>query len=161
MPSPADLSVEVLIEEGVTPPDGLSLASMTSLARHVLLEERMTGEWQIGVQFLDDEAMQQAHLDYMGIDSPTDIMTFPYEEDGFGDVPGFDEAERVQGGDLMISVDRAADHALDAGWSTEAELRFLLIHGILHILGWDDLSDEDRARMLERQAVLLDSWSGT
>jgi len=155
MPSPADLSVEILIDEGSVPPAGIDEASLSSLASHVLAAEGMIGEWQIGVQFLDDQAMQQAHLEYMGIDEPTDIMTFPYEDEPFG---GMSDEEAVQGGDLMISVDRAADHARDADWSTTDELRFLLIHGILHILGWDDLTDEDRARMLDRQATLLASW---
>lgn len=160
MPSPDDLSVDVLIEEDVAPPEGLSGASLSSLARHVLVEEGMSGEWQIGVRFLDDAAMQQAHREYMGIDEPTDIMTFPYEDAPFGEIPVETDEELVKGGDLMISVDRAADHARDAGWSTVEELRFLLVHGILHILGWNDLTDDDRARMLARQSALLTSWDG-
>lgn len=159
MPSPGKLSVEVLVDERVALPAGLSEASLSSLARHVLGEEGETGDWQIGVLLIDDASMQQAHLEFMGIDSPTDIMTFPYEEVSFDDLAGLTDVSDIRGGDLMISVERAADHARDAGWSTADELRFLLIHGILHLLGWDDQTDDDRARMLERQAALLESWS--
>lgn len=157
MLSPADLSVEVLVDEASPLPDAVTVSSLESLARHVLSEEAVSGEWQIGIQFLDDPAMQRAHAEYMGLDSPTDIMTFPYEDESLDAFPG---EESVQGGDLMISVDRAAEHAVDAGWSTVDELRFLLIHGILHILGWDDLADDDRTRMLKRQSELLNSWAG-
>lgn len=156
MPSRDDLWVEIVIDDEAPLPESLTVASLTSLAHHVLSEEGMAGDWQVGVRFLDDSTMQKAHLDYMGIDTPTDIMTFPYDDAAFGELVN---EEAVQGGDLMISVDRAADHARDEGWSTAEELRFLVIHGLLHILGWDDPTDDERARMLERQADLLESWS--
>lgn len=161
MPSPADLNVHISIDGDPHSPEGLSEAVISSLAQHILAEEGKSGVWQFGIQFVDDPTMQHAHDQFMGIDSPTDIMTFPYEDDPMDyEIPGLEDGEMIQqGGDLMISMDRAADHARDARWSTRKELEFLIVHGILHILGWDDESDDDRSRMLERQSILLESGS--
>lgn len=160
MPSPADLTVDVIVSADADVPAGVTEEAIASLARHVLAAEGASGDWQFGVQFIDDRAMQQAHADFMGIDTPTDIMTFPYEDDGFDLTPEVGDEMAERGGDLMISVDRAAAHAEEAGWTTGQELWFLVIHGILHILGWDDATDVDRGRMLDRQAELLASWPG-
>lgn len=164
MPLPTDLQVEVTIDAEVSLPAGLDIPVLTSLVRHVLRAEDQTGEWQVGIRFVDDPTMQRAHVEFMGIDSPTDIMTFPYEVDEFGFDFDFEfdmdagPGNGEQGGDLLISVDRAADHAGDAGWDTRQEILFVVIHGVLHILGWDDLTEDDRAAMLARQHVLLHEW---
>lgn len=158
MPSPARLQVDATIDSEVELPPVMTVDAITSLAHHVLVSEGMSGAWQFGVRFVDDPTMQAAHADFMGIDTPTDIMTFPYEDDGFDLVPVDDEVLAEQGGDLMISIDRAAEHASEAGWDTSRELFFLVCHGVLHVLGWNDASDEDRARMLDRQTQLLSSW---
>jgi len=158
MPSEAEPRVEVTIDAEIPLPVGLDIPVLTSLVRHVLRAEEQSGAWQVGIRFVDDPTMQRAHVEFMGIDSPTDIMTFPYEVDEF-DFDLDDEAGMgEQGGDLLISVDRAADHARDAGWDTRQEILFVVVHGVLHILGWDDLTGDDRADMLARQQVLLDEW---
>lgn len=144
---------QIVIERQVETPAELSDAAIHSLVSHALKAEGVDEPWELGIQFMDDDSMQAAHVEYMDIDEPTDIMTFPYSDDD--DVWGGDEV----GGDLMISVDRAAANAEDAGWSLADELSFLIIHGVLHLLGWDDHSDEDRARMLARQREILDSWT--
>ncbi|MCA9832797.1 MAG: rRNA maturation RNase YbeY [Thermomicrobiales bacterium] len=142
----------VTIEIDAPLPADFGIDSVHQLITHILQTEEVEEPWQIGIQFVDDPTMQSAHVEYMGIDGPTDIMTFPYadEEDVWGD----SEA----GGDLMISVDRAAANAADAGWSTANELHFLIAHGLLHLLGWDDHYPADREAMLARQHALLASW---
>jgi probable rRNA maturation factor len=110
------------------------------------------GSWQISILFTTDERIQAMHAEFMGIDTPTDIMTFPYEVDEF-DPPGF--ANR--GGDLVISVETAAANAVEAGWSTAEELRYLVLHGLLHLLGWSDSTDEEREAMLRQQDALMTS----
>lgn len=158
MRSPGDVHVEIVVDAMVDLPTGVTNAAMASFVRHVLLAEGMTGSWQFGVRFVDDETMRQAHAAFMGVDTPTDIMTFPYEDED-DDLAAADPAAPAErGGDMMISVHRAAEHAGEAGWGTDLELFFLICHGVLHILGWDDATDEDRAGMLERQAALLSEW---
>ena len=84
----------------------------------------------------------------MGIDTPTDIMTFPADE----------SAGEHQGGELAISVDHARTQAVAWGHSPGEEIAFLVVHGLLHLLGWRDDTDEQRQRMLDRQHELFDRW---
>lgn len=146
----------VMTADDVPLPDEVSEDRIASLVQHILTAEEASGAWSLGIRFVDDPEMQRMHRDFMDLDSPTDIMTFPHEEPGW---PGADSDDASQGGDLVISVDRAADHARDAGWDHAQELWFLIVHGILHLLGWDDHDDTDRAAMLARQRDLVDAWA--
>lgn len=125
----------------------LDMATTIALIERALTAEAVTGEWSFAVRFVDDDEIARLHEQYMDDPSPTDIMTFPYDED-------------EPGGDIVISVDSARVHAADAGWPVEQELQFLVLHGVLHVLGWDDATDDDRAAMLERQRAILEA-SGT
>lgn len=145
---------ELTMESDVELPASLSETQVLSLISTVLEAESVEESWQVGIQFVDDPTMQAAHVEFMDIDEPTDIMTFPYSSDDGEDIWGDDQA----GGDLMISVDRARANAIDAGWSEPNELYFLITHGILHLLGWDDHSEADRDAMLARQHELLQLW---
>lgn len=160
MPSPADPEPLITVQAESAVPPGISEQALASLVAHILRKEGVDAPWEMGIQFVDDPTMQAAHAEFMGIDEPTDIMTFPYEDEdeGFaGGSPDWDSGS-AQGGDLMISVDTAAENARAAGWSLDDELRFLVAHGVLHLLGWDDASDAHRTAMLSRQAELLSSW---
>ena len=152
MPGEA-LTVDVTVDADVPVPSGIDGASIASLAEFALAEEAATGSWEVSFLFTSDDAIQRMHLEFMDLDSPTDIMTFPYESDDF--MPG---AIGGRGGDVVISVDTARENATDAGWTLADELQFLVLHGILHLLGWDDPDAEQRAEMLARQSVLLDGW---
>lgn len=149
------VSVDLQLASDVEVPEAASAAALTGLIRHVLDEEGARGEWSIAIQFTSDAEIQRMHRDFMGSDSPTDIMTFPYD--------GSDEAfpgviDDVTGGDLVISVDRARENAESAGWPTGDELLFLVTHGVLHLLGWNDHTDAERDAMLTRQHELLQAW---
>lgn len=133
-------------------PEAITEESVLSLLTHVLETEGVSEPWELAIQFVDDPTMQAAHVEFMDIDEPTDIMTFPYsdEDDVWGD--------SQFGGDLIISVDRARSHAHYVDWREEDEIFFLIVHGILHLLGWDDHTEDDRTKMLAHQQELLDSW---
>ena len=159
MRSPEPVSVSVTVEADTTLPVDITEEALAALVHHVLTEEGQGGAWEIGIRFVDDPTMQRAHREFMGIDTPTDIMTFPYGGEAFDELPGAGAPGIISsGGDLLISTDRAAEHARDAGWDTSSELRFLVCHGVLHLLGWDDATDEQRAAMLGRQFALLEGF---
>ena len=160
MPSPASPTPLVTLQSDVVLPPEVTEDALASLAGHILFRENMIGEWELVVHVVDDETMQSAHDEFMGIDAPTDIMTFPYAEEGddFGPDASGEWHGDVAGGDLMISIDTAAENAAAAGWSTAEELFFLVAHGVLHLVGWDDQSADDRRVMLERQAELISEW---
>lgn len=120
-------------------------ARLGDLAASVLTAEGVTGSWEIAVALVTDDELQALHLRFMNIDEPTDIMTFPY---GVG----------MLGGDLAISADHARARASEWGNTPAQEVEFLVAHGVLHLLGWNDTSPEERAAMLKRQEVLVSEW---
>lgn len=99
----------------------------------------------LGYIFCDDETLLQANIEYLNHDTYTDIITFDYVE-----------GDKISG-DMMISVDRVGENAQKFGVPFEEELRRVIIHGVLHLLGQKDKSVKDAARMrkLEEQALAL------
>ncbi len=141
-----DLSFSLVTE--AEPPAGVAGDELETLAAFVLSTEGATGFWEITVALVDDARLMSLHRDFMGIDTPTDIMTFPADE----------SAGENQGGELAISVDHAMTQAVEWGFSPGEEVAFLTVHGLLHLLGWRDDTDEQRERMLERQHLLIERW---
>jgi rRNA maturation RNase YbeY len=137
-----DLSFSLVAE--AEPPPGVAGDELETLAAFVLSSEAATGYWEITVALVDDARLQSLHRDFMGIDTPTDIMTFPAGEN--------------QGGELAISVDHAMTQAVEWGFSPGEEVAFLTVHGLLHLLGWRDDTNEQRLSMLKRQHDLIARW---
>ena len=104
----------------------------------------------LSIVLTDDEHLQQMNRDYLGIDAPTDVLSFPAKERD-------PQSGRSYLGDILISVPRAAEQARAAGHSTEAEVQLLVIHGVLHLLGHDHARATDKARMWAAQAAILQS----
>lgn len=100
---------------------------------------------QVQYVFCSDDYLHQINLEYLDHDTLTDIITFPY-----GERPEL-------AGDIFISVDRVKDNALDLGLPFEQELHRVIIHGILHLCGFGDETDEEEARMrrLEEEALSI------
>lgn len=94
---------------------------------------------ELSIRLCDDDEMRSLHKEFMGEDSPTNVMSFSQREGEFGDI------EPNMLGDVVISIDTANRDALDAGKKLEDEVFFLLIHGILHLLGYDH--ERDRVHM--------------
>jgi probable rRNA maturation factor len=143
------LSIDIDILEDAALPADARLNQLPQLIRYVLEAECATGEWTVSVLLTNDNVLRQLHRDFMGIDTETDVMTFP-----FGENLGKPE----KGGEIAISVDRAIAQAPEFGFSTWDEIRFLVVHGTLHLIGWEDITDDLRDAMLVRQALLLSAF---
>jgi probable rRNA maturation factor len=141
-----DLSFALVADAEVPP--GVASDDLESLATFVLAAEGSTGDWEITVALVDDARLQTLHRDFMGIDTPTDIMTFPSDE----------SAGEARGGELAISVDHAVTQGVAWGHTPAEEIAFLVVHGLLHLVGWKDDTEEQRQRMLGRQRDLIDRW---
>ncbi len=112
---------------------------------------RLTGtdtNSDVSIQITDDATMQQYNLEYMGIDAPTDVLSFP--------VP-FQNPETGAPylGDLLISLPTAARQAEAAGHSVSEEVKLLVVHGMLHLLGHDHATPEEKEAMWKLQDTLL------
>lgn len=141
-----ELDLDVMVESAL--PSGVDPVALDRLIRFVLAAEGSRGRWTVAVVLAGDERLQTLHRDFMGLDSPTDVITFP-----LGDEAGSADADR--GGDIAVSVERAASQAGAFGQTAGEEVLFLVVHGLLHLCGWVDASDTDRDRMLERQSELI------
>ncbi|CAA9546101.1 MAG: Metal-dependent hydrolase YbeY, involved in rRNA and/or ribosome maturation and assembly [uncultured Thermomicrobiales bacterium] len=141
-----DLDLDVIVETGL--PVDLDLDALHRLIPFVLHAEGAAGPWTVAVVLTDDDRLRTLHRDFMGLDTPTDVMTFPLSD---GDVAAAEE----RGGDVIVSVERAAHQAAEYDQTVAQEASFLVVHGLLHLCGWDDGSDAERSRMLARQADLI------
>lgn len=98
---------------------------------------------------VSDKRMAELNCVFRKIAAPTDVLAFCMQE-----------GQRVEGsvdllGDVVISAERALSQATEREHSLDRELSFLLVHGLLHLLGWDDTSEADRRRMLRAQEKIL------
>ena len=114
----------------------------------------------IGVIVADDEVIRQTNLDNRGVDSPTDVLSFPMFELKPGEKPRADwadpGADKVYLGDMMISLERANAQAVEYGHSTEREVCYLAVHSVLHLLGYDHLDEGPmKAQMRQREEAIL------
>jgi len=104
-------------------------------------------EAELSVLLVDDEQIHEINRDYLDHDYPTNVISFAMREGEGADV----QPDLL--GDVVISVETAMRDAQEAGESFESELYFLLLHGVLHLLGYDHErgTDEDARRMEERE----------
>lgn len=100
-----------------------------AVAKRVLLREKVDGE--LAVIFVDDEAMSAWNYQYTKRKGPTDVLAFPMREGKDSEFSG------GMIGDIIISIDRAKDQARELGHSFKREILLLVIHGLLHLLGYD------------------------
>lgn len=127
------------------------------LAQEVLKAESITPPYEMSLVFTDSETVRRLNRDYRGIDEPTDVLAFymlpqPGADADFVSPP--DDVTHL--GEVIISYPKAVEQAEEQGHSTEQELALLIIHGILHLLGYDHEKPEEEARMKAREGELLE-----
>ena len=143
-----DIQVQVDEEfRNRVPVELLQTAVQTGIDRHRVIER-----CELGVVVTDDSALHDLNLRFRGIDSPTDVLSFADETRGpFISAPGFPRYL----GDIVISYLRTEQQAASAGHSAASELQLLVVHGVLHLLGYDHSLDEERERMWAVQAEIM------
>ena len=99
------------------------------------------------ITFIRDRAMRRLNRDYRGIDRPTDVLSFAYHEGE--EMAVEDETRHI--GDVVISVETAERYARELGLSFQREIEHLVIHGALHLAGYDHETDNGEMNKLERK----------
>jgi probable rRNA maturation factor len=127
------------------------------IVRQVLKAEEVAPPYEVSLVFTDSETVRQLNRDYRGVDEPTDVLAFymlPQKgaDSSFALPP--DGVTRL--GEVIISYPQAAEQAKEQGHSPERELALLVIHGILHLLGYDHKEPEEESKMRERERELLE-----
>jgi len=127
------------------------------IAQQVLKAEGVAPPYEMSLVFTDSETVRRLNRDYRGMDEPTDVLAFymlPQKEaaDFFALPP--DGVTRL--GEVIISYPQAVEQAKEQEHSTERELALLIIHGILHLLGYDHEEPEEEAKMRTREKEFLE-----
>ena len=128
-----------------------TLASRLGRVARRLLRRLDLGETELSILLVNDREMRALNRQYRGIDRTTDVLAFAQQEGAGGSPDGLL-------GDVVISVDTARRQARDAGSPLGAEADRLLIHGLLHLLGYDHERSTAEARRMQRRERMLASW---
>jgi len=108
-------------------------------------------ELSLGLRFTDDASIAELNSAWRQKTGPTDVLSFAALDD-----PGdWMEGPSIELGDIVVSLETARRQAQEQGHSLERELRWLVSHGLLHLLGWDHPDDASLEAMLQRQQQLL------
>jgi probable rRNA maturation factor len=117
---------------------------------------------ELGLVITGQTRIQELNLVHLGIDAPTDVLAFPMTPDEDSDMPDFitppDGAVHL--GEVIISFPQAFMQAEEHRHSVKKEVALLIIHGVLHLLGYDHDAPEPERRMREREAKILELIEG-
>ncbi len=119
---------------------------LSALAQHVLQAEDVDDAAELSVLLVTRDHIRRLNARFAGDDYATDVLSFPMMED---------EDSSLLLGDVVICPDVASSNAAKIGHDVDAELETLLVHGTLHLLGYDHDEEEEKARMDARQREIL------
>jgi len=127
-----------------TAPDQVTQATMLKAASYCAEHEELDPmRLSLSVSFVDKDEIQRLNKEYRNVDAVTDVLSFP-QFDSFDYLQTWMEIEL---GDVVICADRAKEQAEEFGHSYERELIYLFVHSVFHLLGYDHMTDEDKAEM--------------
>lgn len=134
---------------------GFGMKRLIKKAIRAALEcENFTRDAIVSVTFTDNEGIRVKNREFRGIDNATDVLSFPMYDIKNGDVP--EEGVACVLGDIVLSLERAAEQAQEFGHSYERECAFLTVHSVLHLLGYDHVDSEaDEMEMREHQRAVM------
>ena len=135
-------------------------ALIRKVIRTALEAEGVDFPCEVDVLLTDDEGIHQINKDMRDVDRATDVLSFPELELTPGQLPGPEDADPGTGlvplGDMAISMDHVAAQARELGHSDRRELCYLVVHSVLHLLGYDHLDEGPmKARMRQREEAIL------
>ena len=129
---------------------------LVALSRYALDQLRIHPQADLSIVLVDEDTMTQYHERFMDLPGPTDVMSFPMDELR---APADDE-EPPLGllGDIVISPQITSQQAAENGREPDAEIEYLLIHGLLHLLGHDHAEPEEKAVMFALNDRIIAGW---
>ena len=135
-------------------------ALIRKVIRTALTAEGMTLPCEVDVLLTDDEAIHQINKDMRDVDRATDVLSFPEFDLTPGELPDAEDADPGTGliplGDMVISMEHVAAQAKEYGHSDRRELSYLVVHSVLHLLGYDHLDEgPQKKQMRAREEAIL------
>ncbi len=151
------MNIEIFLsdeQDKLTPPEDMEQL-IESCTKAALEEEGIEEDAQVSVTLVDNEAIREINNEHRGIDRATDVLSFPLgDDDSFDTDP---ETGAILLGDIVISLQRAAEQAEEYGHSFRREVAFLITHSLFHLLGYDHVdSEEDEKLMFGKQDKVLE-----
>ena len=143
-----DIEVFNLTEENLDD----ELSKLKEFLINVSKDEKL-GNVIFNVIIVDNDKIHEINKQYRNIDRETDVISFALEDD-----KSFNTTEVRMLGDIYISIDRVRSQAEEYGHSFKRELYFLAIHGLLHLLGYDHMKEEDERVMFAKQEEVLNRY---
>lgn len=128
--------------------------TIEALAQAAVESEGSLGATEVSITFVDDPYMQTLNRQYRGIDAPTDVLSFAQLEKDETEPPVLTQTAASLG-DVVISLERATIQAAEYGHSLEREIGFLVVHGLLHLLGYDHTDPATEAAMTAKADTIL------
>lgn len=129
----------------------------------VLEEEKVLPEVDVYITLTNNEEIHKINKEYRDVDRPTDVLSFPmYERDEIAGLKNDtdDEIEKILG-DIIVSIEKVREQAKEYGHSFERELAYLVTHGMLHLLGYDHMIEEEKTVMRKREEEILETLNIT
>jgi probable rRNA maturation factor len=127
------------------------------IVRQILKAEGVAPPYEVSLVFTDSETVKQLNRDYREVDEPTDVLAFcMLPQKGVGDSFAYPPDGVTHLGEVIISCPQALEQARGQGHSPKRELALLIIHGILHLLGYDHEEPEEESKMREKERQLLE-----
>ncbi|SHH34725.1 probable rRNA maturation factor [Caloranaerobacter azorensis DSM 13643] len=137
-----DRQNKVIIEEDVK-----------DAVRDVILEclklEGLSSNYEISVSFVDNEEIRKLNREYRGKDSPTDVLSFPMEDEEI------DEGYIPVLGDIVISAEKALQQSIEFGHSFKREVAYLTAHSMFHLMGYDHETEEEKLVMRQKEKEVM------
>jgi len=118
-------------------------------------KEKVTQEAEVSINFVNNKEIQELNRNYRQKDQPTDVISFALQEPVDGELDIVGEDIPLVLGDIVISVEKAEEQAREYNHSFERELCFLAVHGFLHLLGYDHMTEKDEKEMFQKQELIL------
>jgi probable rRNA maturation factor len=131
-------------------PELLERAAQAALKQQANQAGAQTVAGDLSVVIEDDARLHALNQEFLGIDAPTDVLSFPSGEDEVDPETG-----QAYLGDVIISFPRALEQSTAAGHSVQDELQLLVVHGVLHLLGHDHAESGEKERMWSAQSEIL------
>ena len=122
-----------------------------SAAKEALVVEKVGDEAEVSIVFVDEEYIRHLNKQYRGVDYPTDVLAFAMHE---GESFCMVEEELILG-DVVVSLPVAQRQSMEYGHGLLREVAYLVVHGVLHLLGYDHQTEEDRRVMRAREEAVL------
>ncbi len=131
--------------------------TIKKVVKKVLTEEKIKHDVNVYVILTNNENIHQINLEYRGVDSPTDVLSFPIYESDEIELLKKEKTDDVEEtlGDIIISIPKVKAQAKEYGHSYERELAYLTTHGMLHLLGYDHINPDEKEVMREREEKIL------